>query len=158
MYYIHFLFIFEVKVTPLTLAAEKNNLKLLKELIMHGADINTQAERGGTALCLAAAHGHIDCVQELIRLGADLEESRYVTPLGLACSAGYLTVVQELIAAGAKVNVDDYNMKLMGSRASREIGAYVDVKNQEVIPYHIPPIMMAAFGNQVAVVQELIKK
>ncbi|XP_048230096.1 ankyrin-3 isoform X2 [Ricinus communis] len=57
---------------PLHLAARVGCLPILKQLILHGCQVNSRTETGDTALMLAAKADHPDCFLELIISGADL--------------------------------------------------------------------------------------
>lgn len=70
------------------------------------ARIDAAAAHGMTPLMKAARAARLDLVDELIRLGADLEARNTDgnTALWLACFGGDAAVVQRLIAAGARLD------------------------------------------------------
>ncbi|KAJ0049616.1 hypothetical protein Pint_14791 [Pistacia integerrima] len=57
---------------PLHLAARVGCVFILKQLILHGCQIDSRTETGDTALMLAAKSDQADCFLELIISGADL--------------------------------------------------------------------------------------
>lgn len=69
------------------------------------ADINKRCALGRTPLCDAAERGHVGCIEELARHGADLNRGDH-TPLYLACQFGHQLSVAALLTHGAKVHLD----------------------------------------------------
>jgi len=73
--------------------------------LQHGADVNTKANDGGTAVMLAASAGDTNLVKALLGRGADVT-GKYVetgqTALMVARDHGYDEIVQLLQTAGAK--------------------------------------------------------
>ncbi|HEK86271.1 MAG TPA: tetratricopeptide repeat protein [Candidatus Aminicenantes bacterium] len=59
--------------TPLMYAASAGKLEVVKLLVARGANLNTQAQGGWTALCWAAMGGHEEVVDFLIASGADVD-------------------------------------------------------------------------------------
>lgn len=57
---------------PIHLAARLGCLSILKQLLLHGCQINARTESGDTALMVAARADHTDCFLELINASADL--------------------------------------------------------------------------------------
>ncbi|MBR5887347.1 MAG: ankyrin repeat domain-containing protein [Akkermansia sp.] len=57
--------------TALMQAADKGNLKAVRNLIAAGADVNLQDEDGETALMIAADDGYTEIVRALLSAGAD---------------------------------------------------------------------------------------
>lgn len=57
--------------TALMRAADKGDLRAVRNLIAAGADVNRQDEDGETALMIAADDGYTEIVQALIDAGAD---------------------------------------------------------------------------------------
>ena len=96
----------EQRTTPLQFASEKNNKKIVKQLLDNGAEINGQNDAGNTALHFASAGGHLDTVKLLLDEGADanLANDQKVTSLDLARQNGHDACVEVLLAKGAKVN------------------------------------------------------
>ena len=79
-------------------AAEKGNVKLVKEFLTKGADVNAKDNQGYTALMWAAYNGHIDVIKELLLNGADASAKDYkgYTALMWADEQGYTDIVQLL--------------------------------------------------------------
>jgi ankyrin repeat protein len=82
-------------------------LKLLKSLIIKGADVELTDNYSFTPLMIASMYGDMDMVRFLIARGADVNLTTrdfYGTPLLLAASNGHLNVVKYLVENGADVN------------------------------------------------------
>jgi ankyrin repeat protein len=93
--------------TPLMTAARVGKLGPVKALLSRGATVHSKDTRHGqTALMWAAAEGHADVVEELIKAGADfrLRLDSGLTPLLFAVREGRIDVVRVLLKAGADVN------------------------------------------------------
>ena len=74
----------------------------MKALLARGADVNAKERRGQTALMWAAAEGHAEVVELLLKAGADfrtpLPDSGF-TPLFFAVREGRTDVVRALLKA-----------------------------------------------------------
>ncbi len=58
-------------ITPIIIkTVESGDYSEVKRLIEEGADVNTQANTGETALIVASAFGHTEVVKSLIEAGA----------------------------------------------------------------------------------------
>lgn len=93
--------------TALIAAAVNGNTEIVKLLLAAGASPAISADKGVTALQVAAEEGHFDTVQLLIQAHADVNakmDGDGNTPLMGAATGGHLDVVRLLIAAGANVN------------------------------------------------------
>jgi len=92
--------------TPLIIAARKQNIMAVRELIRAGANLNIQNKYGITALIAAVDEQNIDIVRELLRAGAnpDLKNGDGDTALMYAACLN-IDLVRELIEAGANVNL-----------------------------------------------------
>jgi ankyrin repeat protein len=78
----------------------------VKALLAHGADVNAKEKGGQTAIMWAAAEGHLQVVDLLIKSGADFKtplEGGF-TPLFFAVREGRSEVAKLLLNAGANVN------------------------------------------------------
>jgi uncharacterized protein len=105
-------------------AARAQDAAAVLELIETGADVNTAARDGSTALLWAAYHYDVQMVHALIAAGADADAAnRYgVTPLLQASRTGDTPVVEALLAGGADPNVthpDGETALMAASRAGR---------------------------------------
>ncbi|XP_062223334.1 uncharacterized protein LOC133922150 [Phragmites australis] len=57
---------------PMHLAARLGYAQVLKQLMLHGAEVNAKASNGDTPLMVSARAAHPDCFLELIKFEADL--------------------------------------------------------------------------------------
>jgi ankyrin repeat protein len=99
----------------LTASAYDGTLDILKLLLDHGADVNSN---DGWALQIAAAEGHVDIVKELLIRGANVNTRTsnpnfpQRTALYGACKIGWNEIVDILLEHGADPNLgggeDDY--------------------------------------------------
>ena len=118
---------------PIHGAAAVGNHALLRIFLMAGADPNARNSTGETPLHLAARHGHLEVIGELIERGARInEQTRYTpaTPLRYAAELGRKPVIRLLLASGAKKTSRDvfgktakqrYREFSMNSAAQREL-------------------------------------
>lgn len=86
------------------------NLKIAKELIKNGANVNEKCLGDKeTPLFIAALNGNLEIVKELIKNGAHINEKDYrgITPLHMACKGGHIKIIFELIKNGANINEKD---------------------------------------------------
>ena len=94
--------------TPLFIAVDGNERKIVKLLIAAGADVNARASNGLPILILACTHDERGGALELIRSGADpnvrWREHSGERPLHLAHRPA---MVRALIEAGADINARD---------------------------------------------------
>jgi len=91
-------------------AVATGDLQSVRRFIQAGAKIETaHPKTKTTALHLAAHHGHLDILDLLLRLDANLEAANMVgsTPLMIAAQSGNLRVVNRLIGAGASLQATD---------------------------------------------------
>ncbi|MHC4561413.1 MAG: ankyrin repeat domain-containing protein [Planctomycetota bacterium] len=86
--------------TPLHEAARYGDVKIVRFLLAHGADVNAEAGDGVTPLCIAAGAGYGDAARTLIEHGAkvSVDPQTGTGPLHWAAS-GRLRVVDLLIDA-----------------------------------------------------------
>ncbi len=90
-------------ITPLSLAARRGHLKILKRLIDAGADVDARDSTGKTPLIRAAEAGRLEVVQLLLEEGADREardDREERTALIWASQAGRTRIVSALLEAG----------------------------------------------------------
>jgi ankyrin repeat protein len=87
-------------------AAERGNIKAVKQQLAAGADVNAKDDGGVTTLQLAAHWGHKEIAELLIAEGADInaKDEDGHTPLHQAALDGHKEIAELLIAAGADVN------------------------------------------------------
>lgn len=115
-------------------AAKTNNIKLIKEYINLGGDLNIQDQKGYTPLIFAAYYGHEDIVQVLLKNKANpcLKDNRGNTALMGAIFKGNIKISYEL-------------MKAECSKTQRN--------NEDQ-----SPLMYAALFNRTEIVKRLLKE
>lgn len=134
------------------------------------AGINAVVERVGSALYVAAYHGHVGVVDALLSWGADFnirgDDERY-TPLHAAAKNGHQEVAQLLLSKGAKV--DDTtsgvqktplccaaeNGRLETAKTLLAFGASVDGSGDEAV---MTPLYSAINGNHRQMIRMLISE
>jgi serine/threonine-protein phosphatase 6 regulatory ankyrin repeat subunit B len=99
-------------VNPERTIKKRNSLKIpevVRELLEHGANVNTADNEGETPLHIAGWEGHVEVVQELLEHGANVNTADIYgrTPLHVAVWKGRAEVVRELLEHGANVNNAD---------------------------------------------------
>eukprot|EP00163_Fabomonas_tropica_P000632 TRINITY_DN103_c1_g1_i1.p1 TRINITY_DN103_c1_g1~~TRINITY_DN103_c1_g1_i1.p1 ORF type:complete len:245 (-),score=74.21 TRINITY_DN103_c1_g1_i1:104-838(-) len=92
--------------TALHLASAKGRVKVTRQLILFGAEIDAVDATGNTALHLAAQHDHLRVVEFLVSRGARVNAANGFgwTPIHVAAQHGSKKVIRALVAAGATIN------------------------------------------------------
>ena len=100
---------YDMRLPLLILASKMGAAPTVAQILGNGADVETRAEDGSTALMKAAAAGHADVVKQLLASGADVGARTQdgVTALMAAAFHGRAQVVETLLRHGAKVNATD---------------------------------------------------
>jgi cytohesin len=160
------------KVPALHLAAYLGDVEKVKRALQDGADINSQADDGGTALHAAACSGRKDIVQLLISRGAkvDPKDASGLTPLYYATTHNTEEIVDLLVAKGADVDAtneteDGYGHALLHYAIAQDDskdaikllinkGANVNVRDWD----GFTPLMWATWESGKDVVELLISK
>jgi len=91
----------------LMIAARSGNPEVLRLLIEHGAKVDAvESRKGQDALMWAAAEGHADAVEVLLKAGArpNTTSKGGFSPLIFAAAKGDFKTTDRLLAAGADVN------------------------------------------------------
>lgn len=81
-------------------AARRGDVEILNTFIDAGYSLNTQDDKGYTALILAAYHGHMQALERLLAAGADacMQDKRGNTALMGAIFKGEVKIAQRLLA------------------------------------------------------------
>lgn len=92
-------------------AARNGNTKMLNEFIQAGYNLNSQDEKGYTALILAAYHGHKAMVDQLLKAGADacVQDKTGNTALMGAIFKGELKIAKTLVQASCSPDQKNYS-------------------------------------------------
>jgi len=95
--------------THLVHAAHSNKLSMFEKYLTSGEDIDQSDQYGGTPLCAAATHGHLEIVMSAIKAKADINKANSLgrTPLMLACQGNHVEVASYLLECGADIQVKD---------------------------------------------------
>jgi ankyrin repeat protein len=88
--------------TPLTAAAWRRRVEVIRYLLEEGAQVNLRSPLGGSALDLACGCGHLEAASLLLAHGADAAGAGVTgwTPLMSASAEGHTDVVALLLAHG----------------------------------------------------------
>ena len=156
--------------TALHAAAVSGSLAAMNVLVAHGVDVWKDVGVYGTALHLAAEHGHRDCVEYLesrLREGPGrwpVTGSDKRTPLHFAAGAGHVSVMEFLLERGCPVDAQDgyrftalhkaaRNGKLDAARVLLENGCSIDLGNHQ----GLTALHEAAGSGDVAMVRLLLE-
>ncbi len=85
-------------------AAKDGNIKVVKQHLDAGTDVDAKDTNGWTPLHLAALNGQKETTEILIAEGADVNTGDKITPLHYAAQYGEMEIVELLISKGADVN------------------------------------------------------
>lgn len=90
----------------LVIASEAGDLETVKQMLAKGADASAMGPNSGALHC-AAANGHREIVQLLLKHGANpnVADNQSFYPIHLAAAYKHLNVVRDLIDNGAKLDV-----------------------------------------------------
>ncbi|CAK4232838.1 unnamed protein product [Aphanomyces euteiches] len=88
-------------------SGQQDNPEVVRELIMHGANVNATDKGGNSPLYWASLRGHLNTVKELLANDARRDE----TPLHKAVENGYLKIVVQLLNQNPNVNKETYENK-----------------------------------------------
>lgn len=110
---------------PLHLAAMNNHAQLTEVLLKAGADVNQAADKGATAIGIAAKQGALDMVECLLKYGVDMVKTRALFYAAMCKKT--TDVMQLLIDQGADINQpDEHQVTAIFSAISAN--AYENVK------------------------------
>ncbi|GFS26181.1 ankyrin [Elysia marginata] len=103
--------------------------KILKKLVLYGADVNIQASgrHGKTAVMLASARGFLDCVETLGTCGADvnIRSCDGDTALSLAVESEHLDIVEYLTQ---RMRVSALDFRNQDGKTSLSLAAAGDIR------------------------------
>ena len=106
--------------TPLMRAVLLGDAEIVRALLEHKADVNTQDDEGNTALMLAASQGSARVVQLLLEYGAILDRRDEVgmTALSIARSKGRVLVARliERAVLQRRIRPQQLALRAMSSR------------------------------------------
>ncbi|KAJ7481304.1 ankyrin repeat-containing domain protein [Mycena galericulata] len=113
-------------------ASYYGHLHMVQLLVEHGANVDAQDGRYGTALQAAAEQGHEDIVGLLIEHGVNVnaEGGEYGTAMQAAADGGHEDIVQLLIEHGANVNAQ-------GGRYGTALQAAADSGHEDIVRHLI---------------------
>ena len=98
--------------SPLFAASESGKFLVVKRLLMLLPKLKLEAanNESATSLLVAAQNGHMQCVQELVKVGADVNRSKNdgATALFMAAQEGHMNVV-ELLLTIPNIEIDKQN-------------------------------------------------
>ena len=96
----------ESRTEKLFQAAEEGKTRLVKGLLIAGADYTFKSALGDQAIHKAASNGHVDTVRVLIEAGVDINSTGKGgdTPLIKAAAMGQLITARFLLDSGAEIN------------------------------------------------------
>ncbi|HEY7700216.1 MAG TPA: ankyrin repeat domain-containing protein, partial [Vicinamibacteria bacterium] len=154
---------------PVADAAARGDIPTVRELLRHGADVNTAQGDGMTALHWAASSGDLALTETLLYSGANVDAGTRIgryTPLHLASREGHADVVAALLRAKANPNSATTNsgatpLHLAAAAGSVEViaallksGADVNAKEAS---WGQTPLMFAASRGQVEAIRALLQ-
>jgi len=157
----------DAKGDDLILAATIGDLHRVEKLLAKGADVNTKANNGGTALMWASQNGHLDVVQVLLAKGADVnaKANNGETALMPASQYGHLDVVLALLAKGADVNANSGNgwtaLRLASQEGNLDVAKALLAKGADVNATDdngLTALMDASRSGHLDVIKALIAK
>lgn len=93
-------------------AAQRNDPKMVQQLLEQGASVHARDGRNRTALIAAAYQNHLAVAKLLIKAGADvnIQDNTQQSAYLIATSEGYLALLKLTLQAGADVHrTDIYN-------------------------------------------------
>lgn len=106
----------------ISIAAERGQLGVIRELVARQADLEKKDSRGMTPLYIAAGFNQLAAVQELVAAGAAVDSRNAeleMTPLLPAAESGYKAVVEYLLDKGATPDARSRDGQTALSRLAR---------------------------------------
>ena len=155
------------RATPLHIAAEKGNTKMVSFLVDNGADLIAKDNYRFTPLHLAASEGSVNSVELLIKKGSDVnaKSDSGSTPLHGAASQGHKEIAGLLIGAGSEVNSNNdfketplHNAAKKGREETAKLLIDKGANVNSIDRYLDTPLHYAAEYGQMDIVELLISK
>jgi ankyrin repeat protein len=155
--------------TPLLDALGKKHVEVAMCLLDEGANPTKADEDGDAALHLAARKGCLAVVERIIEIDAvdiNARGAKGFTPLMQASASGHITVAKCLLDKGAEVTTADENGDAALHLAARKgylaiVTRIIRIKEVDINAHGAmgyTPLMQAAAGGHVAVVQFLLSE
>jgi ankyrin repeat protein len=140
------------------LAAELGDVKLVRDLISAGADVDTENELEETALVAACREGRVDVAKYLLQKGADTNAA-----LMAAAQGGHEEIARMLLNAGVEVELGVLSRAAAAGRSTLvelllEKGADVNESFASDDEYGATPLISAAAAGHADVVTLLLTK
>ncbi|MEQ1757646.1 MAG: ankyrin repeat domain-containing protein [Vicinamibacterales bacterium] len=153
--------------SPISTAAKAGDRAAVRRLVAGGANVNTPASDGSTALLWAVYNSDIEMVRSLIAAGAKVDAAnRYgMTPLLQASRTGDMPIMEALLKAGAssKLTHEDGETPLMAAARAGRVDAVrlllargADVNGTDALQDQTP-LMWAAGEGHAEVVSALLE-
>lgn len=142
-------------ITIMTRAANEGNAEAVRRLLRYGAHTQKASQAKDTPLMIAAEHGHVECVDALIRGGADInieiDNGKHGTCCALeraaACrSLAHSTLCVELLLAAGEI--------AMAAADTRALDGDFTLREMRVIQKAIIPLLLR-FGSRIEKVERL---
>ena len=153
--------------SPISTAAKAGDRAAVRRLVAGGANVNTPAADGSTALLWAVYNSDLEMVRSLIAAGAKVDAAnRYgMTPLLQASRTGDMPIMEALLKAGAssKLTHEDGETPLMAAARAGRVDAVrlllargADVNGTDLLQDQTP-LMWAAGEGHTEVVSALLE-
>ncbi|KAL7947738.1 ankyrin repeat-containing domain protein [Trichoderma barbatum] len=142
--------------TPIHIASQNGQIKVVELLFERGADIQAQTREGWTPIYLASLRGQTQVIEFLLEKGADIMIPNKAgrTPIHAASQNGSLEVVKLLFEHGADITIPtSYHGQLQVVEFLFEHGADITIPCQD----EWTPINIASTAGHTEVVKFLFK-
>jgi ankyrin repeat protein len=94
--------------TPLSLAIKGNHVRVVKDLVSHGANVSITDREGMAPLHYAATVETSEIIDQLLEvpgIDVNVRDRNGITPLHLASSRGHVAIIKKLVERDADCNV-----------------------------------------------------